>query len=190
MPLGLFNSEEQLKVAADKFNAFGEKCRRRGLSFYYHSHFHEFEKMNGKYVLDLLLERTDPSFLKWEMDAYWAQRGGQDPIALLAKYGPRCELLHVKDVSRETKMVNLLESMRGPFTIKDIVDCSSRFPHAFTEVGEGILDIKGLVAQAQASGVRCLLVEQDEMNELPEMESIKVSYANLRRIVDDVAAGA
>ena len=187
MPLGLFNSEEQLKVTVDKFNKFGEKCGRRGLSFYYHSHFQEFEKIGGKYILDLLLDYTDPRFLKLEMDAYWAERGGQDPIALLKKYGKRCELLHVKDVSRETKMVNLLESMHGPFTLKDIVDCSSKYPQAFTEVGEGILNIEGLVSQAYASGVRCLLVEQDEMNKLPEMESIKVSYENLKRIVDEVA---
>ncbi|HWR29470.1 MAG TPA: sugar phosphate isomerase/epimerase [Negativicutes bacterium] len=186
LPLGLFNSEEQLKITVDKFNKFGKKCRQRGLCFYYHSHFQEFELMKGKPILDLLLEYTDPEFLKLEMDAYWAQRAGQDPIALLKKYGKRCELLHIKDVSKQTEMVNLLEKMHSPFTLKDIVDCSAHYPQEFTEVGTGILDIRGLVAQAYETGVRCLLVEQDEMNQLPELESIKVSYDNLRQIVDSL----
>ena len=62
----------------------------------------------------------------------------------------------------------------------------AHYPQEFTEVGTGILDIRGLVAQAYETGVRCLLVEQDEMNQLPELESIKVSYDNLRQIVDSL----
>ncbi len=188
MPLGIFNSEEQLKLSIDKFNELGKRCTDRGLNFYYHSHFQEFELMNGKPVLDLLLENTDPKYLKLEMDAYWAERAGQNPVELLKKYDKRCELLHVKDVSKETKMVNLLEKMHRPFTLKSVVDCSADFPQEFTEVGTGILDIRGLVEQAAKSNVRCLLVEQDEMNKLEELESIKVSYDNLKAIVDSVSS--
>ncbi|MDR0584957.1 MAG: sugar phosphate isomerase/epimerase [Treponema sp.] len=187
--LGIFNSEEQLKRTIERFNVFGEKCSKKGLNFYYHSHFQEFELMNGKPVLDLLLEQTDPKFLKLEMDAFWAQRAGQDPVALLKKYDRRCELLHVKDVSKDVTVVNLLEKYHSPFSLKLIVDCSSEYPAEFTEVGEGMLDIEGLVKQAVESNVRCLLVEQDEMNKLSELESIEVSFNNLNRIVTALDKG-
>lgn len=184
--LGIFNDEDQLKRTVEKFNIFGEKCYKKGLNFYYHSHFQEFDIMNGKHILDLLLENTDPRFLKLEMDACWAIRAGQNPVALLKKYDTRCELLHVKDVANDVSTVNLLEKYHRPFTVKLIVDCSADYPAEFVEVGEGMLDIRGLVDQAIKSKVRCLLVEQDEMNKLSELDSIEVSFNNLNKIVKEL----
>jgi sugar phosphate isomerase/epimerase len=53
----------------------------------------------------------------------------------------------------------------------------------FTEVGTGVVDVEGAVEAARESGVEWLVVEQDRLADLPPMESIAVSYRNLKKVV-------
>jgi sugar phosphate isomerase/epimerase len=53
----------------------------------------------------------------------------------------------------------------------------------FTEVGTGVVNVEGVVEAARECGVDWLVVEQDRMRDLSPMESIRVSYDNLRRLV-------
>lgn len=180
--MAFYNDEEMIKRTAARMNEFGRKCVENGLKFYYHNHFQEFEKRDGVLIYDRLLKEFDERYVKIELDAFWAERGGMNPVELVKKLGNRCELIHVKDVNGSTGSINLLESMSSPFTFSDIVNCSFQHPSEFTEVGEGILKVKELVEQAGKSGVKCLIVEQDMMNKLPEMESVAISYKNLKEM--------
>src|SRR5579875_2606669 len=63
---------------AETFNRVGALARERGLRFYYHNHFQEFQRCGDDYVYDLLLQNTDPALVKLEMDTYWMYRGGQN----------------------------------------------------------------------------------------------------------------
>ncbi|WP_219833924.1 sugar phosphate isomerase/epimerase [Paenibacillus sp. R14(2021)] len=148
-----FASREAVLEAAAAFNKVGAACRARGVQFLYHNHDWEFQKFDGEYALDILLQATDPELVKLELDVYWAKKGGEDPAAYMRKLKGRCPLLHVKDMEPGEE----------------------RF---FAEVGEGILDFADILAAAEEIGTEWLVVEQDACRRSP-FESIAISFNNL-----------
>ena len=144
-------------AAAAGLNRIGETCLRRGIELAYHHHHFEFQKFDGQYALDLLWQNTDSRFLKAELDTFWIRYGGEDPVRYLAKLGGRATHLHLKDLQP------------GP-------------PTRFGEVGLGILDFPGIVAAAEAAGVRWGIVEQDSTYDRPPLEAVRISYENLKKL--------
>jgi sugar phosphate isomerase/epimerase len=65
--------------------------------FGFHNHAREFEQIEGKIMLDYMIENTDEKLVFYELDVYWAQKGGQDPVDYLNKYPKRFPVLHIKD---------------------------------------------------------------------------------------------
>ena len=57
--------------------------------------------------MDLLLERTEPQLVDWQLDIYWAVDGGADPMSLLAEVGGRVTSVHVKDRTVDGRMVDV-----------------------------------------------------------------------------------
>lgn len=169
---GPCESAEQLKTWAKTLDSVGKQCRDAGLTFCYHNHNHEFAKFGGKYGLDILMENTDPSHVAVELDVAWVTYGGADPVEMILKYAGRCPVLHMKDLAAVPA---------GGLTGND--GSQGRGETQFTEVGTGVVDIAGVVAAARDCGVEWLVVEQDRMNKLAPMDSIRVSYENLKRIV-------
>ncbi|MBS2019983.1 MAG: TIM barrel protein [Deltaproteobacteria bacterium] len=84
---------------ADALGAAATKAKARGFRFAYHNHAGELARVGDTTGLDILLARTDPELVSFQMDLYWAVTGGADPRALLARFGPRFTMLHVKDSS-------------------------------------------------------------------------------------------
>jgi sugar phosphate isomerase/epimerase len=79
------------------FNRIGAQARKGGLLFSLHNHRQEFSSAGGRYLLDILMENTDPALVGLEMDTYWAVKGGADPAAFQAKWQDRSPLIHLKD---------------------------------------------------------------------------------------------
>jgi sugar phosphate isomerase/epimerase len=92
--------------AAAAFNAGGKKLKAAGLTFMYHIHGYEFVAgPSGQGTLfDALAQRTDPDVVKFEMDVFWAVRGGADPVQLFGRYPGRFVATHVKDIAKGTPL--------------------------------------------------------------------------------------
>lgn len=88
---------DEIKKAADVFNAAGKKIHDAGLSFCYHPHGYEFRPYENGTLFDYLVEHTNANYVNFEMDVFWVKHPGQDPVALLQKYPKRFLLLHLKD---------------------------------------------------------------------------------------------
>ena len=88
---------KDLKTYCDYFNAIGKKCAENGISFGYHNHSHEFKKVEDQVVYTYMLENTDPQYVFFEMDVYWAVMGQAYPVELFRKYPGRFKMLHIKD---------------------------------------------------------------------------------------------
>jgi len=166
---GPVESKEQLLEEAKFFDRVGEKCADAGLTFCYHNHNHEFATFDGEYAMDILLANTDPDNVMAELDVAWVTYGGADPASMIRKHAGRCPILHVKD---------LVEVPEGGEPSNE-----GRKRTKFTEVGTGVVDIEGAVEAARECAVEWLSIEQDSMRDLAPMDSIRVSYENLRRIV-------
>lgn len=81
-----------------RLEAAGAPLVAKGITFGWHNHDFEFTALpTGELPEDLIIE-GGPS-LKLELDVAWVVRGGQDPIAMIEKYGRRITAAHVKDIA-------------------------------------------------------------------------------------------
>lgn len=96
--LGVPATVKDLQTYCDYFNAIGKKCLENGIRFGYHNHSHEFQKVEDKEVMyDYMIQHTDPQYVFFEMDVYWAVIGNASPVDYFKKYPGRFKVLHIKD---------------------------------------------------------------------------------------------
>ena len=89
---------QEMKVWCDYHNTIGKKCAEAGLKFGYHNHSNEFtRKIENKIMYDFMLENTDPEYVFFELDVYWAVMGKVSPVDYFKRYPGRFKLLHIKD---------------------------------------------------------------------------------------------
>jgi sugar phosphate isomerase/epimerase len=143
------------RAAAEALTRAGAAAREHGLGFAYHNHAYEFERLDGRFIYDILMEAADPDLVAAEFDVYWAAYGGVDPVATIRSLGSRCQLIHMKDMADDAD-------------------------RTYAEVGEGVLDMEAIVAAGQEVGARWYIVEQDESLRRPSLEAAALSLANLR----------
>ena len=131
------------------------KLTEAGYTFSYHNHSFEFERFDRRLGMDIIFEQTDSKHVLAQLDTYWVQHAGGDPVRWIERLSGRMLLMHLKDMS-----------VRGQRQI-------------FCEVGEGNLNWTDIVRAAQRSGVRWYIVEQDQCERDP-FESLEISFRNLR----------
>lgn len=178
-----FGDVDYVKRRADVFNEVGRLCAERGMTFYYHNHFQEFQLFDGQLVYDLIMEATDPDLVKIELDTYWAFRGGQDVMSLIAKYGDRIILSHQKDFPADApRPLNLFDGSVGRTQNIDMALFEEvKMPSEFTEIGTGVLPIQDIVdALSKLPDFKYMLLEQDHSG-MPEIDSVAVSREAFRR---------
>ena len=135
-------------------SAAAKALKPMGLSFGYHNHAVEFEKVGKRTIMDVIIEDSDP-VLTLEIDTFWVQHGGADPAEYVRKVKGRCPLLHLKDMTIVNNKITM------------------------AEVGEGNLNWKPILAAAKDSGVEWYIIEQDTCQRDP-FESIAISLRNLK----------
>ena len=156
-----FGSEESVANLIQKLNASGKVLSDAGMVLTYHNHHHEFRKLDGRIILERIYAETDPEHLQGEIDTYWVQFGGGDPAGWCRCLKNRLPLLHLKDyrINDETKV-------------------------EFSEIGQGNLNIPGIISAAEESGCEWFIVEQDSCPGDP-FESIKISFDYLKTLAID-----
>ena len=161
MPQQFRGSEDGFRKFAAIANSIGEKLAAAGLSFSYHNHSFEFLKFGDRSGLELLFDETDPQYVQAELDTYWVQHGGADPVIWIDRMAGRMPVIHLKD------MVMLPD------------DDAPRPQQAMAEIGEGNMNFTGILQASQRAGVEWYAVEQDICQRDP-FESLAISYRNLR----------
>ena len=168
---------DYIKRRCEVFNRIGELCQERGMRFYYHNHYQEFQRFGDRLVYDLIMENTDPGLVYAEMDTYWIARGGQDPVSFMRKYNDRLILLHQKDFPRDAgeplcMYQGLVDPDRG---IDEKVFMDTKNPDSFTEIGTGVLPIQDYIGAARSCPNLDYIILEQDATKLDEIESIKVS---------------
>ncbi|MFD1675229.1 sugar phosphate isomerase/epimerase family protein [Alicyclobacillus fodiniaquatilis] len=168
LPSAWIQDRESALRTAEELNAIGKRCRENGLQFYFHNHAHELKSVGDTTLLELLLENTDPENLKAELDLVWVMRGGVDPLALLEKLGPRCDIIHQKDLSRDAQPVSIFDALQPGEEDMPIFQAYRKYfkPGDFVDFGEGIVDFAALYAKLKEMGyVRYAIVENESHQE-------------------------
>ncbi|GLX66998.1 sugar phosphate isomerase [Paenibacillus glycanilyticus] len=124
----------------------GKQVTAAGLKFGYHNHAFEFKPVNGKPVIDHLLELVPAEYLIAEFDLGWVHYAGYTPAEYVQKYEGRVPLAHFKDFA------------------------SGR---SDTEVGKGSVDLKSVLDISEECGIRYCIVEQEQFAN-SSLESAKI----------------
>lgn len=158
-----FNSETQrmgmtgdIEKIMNIISTIAEIATDKGLECLYHNHDFEFlEDENGIVPMDYFIENSDPKYLNFELDLYWATKAGVDPLDYFAKAPGRFKVWHVKDMDEQGR---------------------------FAPVGEGGIDFRRILAEKEVAGMEAYFVEQDATFNHTPMEAIKISYEGLQKV--------
>lgn len=158
MPWEYTENRETLEDFIQKTNRAAEQIKKAGMTLAYHNHAFEFAKLDGKTIMDWILEETDPENVRFTVDTYWVQFGGVNPADFIRKVGARASLVHFKDFA---------------------IDQKEHSRQKMAEIGQGNLDWDGIIAACDDVGTKWALVEQDICERDP-FESLKMSYEFLK----------
>jgi sugar phosphate isomerase/epimerase len=136
----------QVRQLAQLLNQLGAQCRQAGLQLGYHNHAFEFAALDGGTMWDVLTTTTDPALVTLELDVYWAQYAGVDPVALIRQGRGRMPLLHIKDMAADAARADV-------------------------PIGEGTFSWPDIFRAGAAAGTQWYVVEQDNPRDsLPDVE--------------------
>jgi len=175
-PIDFFANEDEVLKKCEFYGKMGEICRQAGMKYLYHNHYMEFQQFNGKPVLEIIRDNTDPQTVNFELDTFWTLRAGLDPVEVMNKFGSRIKLVHQKDFNPKTSTPVNLFNVVGPDAHIDMETFVGSFKEDnFTEIGTGSMDIQAIINTANELGsVEYIILEQD-YSKLDQLESIKVS---------------
>ncbi|MEV0318355.1 sugar phosphate isomerase/epimerase [Streptomyces sp. NPDC050658] len=132
---GALHTPAGFREAAREFNRIGQASRDAGLGrLLFHNHGTDHAVVDGTSLYDILVTETDPELVGFELDVYWAAKGGADPATYFVRHPRRFPALHVKDMAPDG---------------------------GFADVGSGTLDFAAMFRPAHVGGVRQWLVEHD-----------------------------
>jgi len=162
LPEEMQKDMEVYRKMCTAFNEKGERCKKAGIKLAYHNHSFEFQSINGITPYDLMLERIDPDNMQFELDVFWSSVAGIEPVGLMKKMKSRICLLHLKDKLAGT-----------PNSFDTNLDEA-----AYKELGQGVVDIQGVLAAAPEAGVDYCMVEQDHSPDPIKSIGISMDYLN------------
>ncbi|MGQ0712892.1 MAG: sugar phosphate isomerase/epimerase family protein, partial [Gemmatimonadaceae bacterium] len=141
---------------ADRLNAAGARARERGVWIGFHNHANDFAQIGGVVPYDVLMERTDATIVRMQLDTGNLAMAGLDPHAYMERFGSRYWSFHIKDVQR-------LGAEHD------------------TELGTGVIDFKRLLASIDRIDEKHLFVEQETYPGTP-LESMRRDFEYISKL--------
>ena len=123
------------KLTASKLNLVGAQITNAGIGFAYHNHGYDFQDYNGVTGYDIIINETDPSFVKLQLDMYWVMHSSNlTPEELINKNPGRYVMWHIKDMHKVSR--------------------------DYTELGNGTIDYDKIMPDPTISGLKFYYIEQ------------------------------
>jgi sugar phosphate isomerase/epimerase len=151
LPISGPRSVDDYRHWADRLNESGRRARERDVWIGFHNHANDLTPIGGVVPYDVLVERTDPSTVRMQLDTGNLAMAGRDPHEYMERFGTRYWLFHIKDVPR-------LGATQD------------------AELGTGAIDFKRLLASIDRIDEKHLFVEQETYPGTP-LESVRRDYA-------------
>lgn len=150
------SSVDDYKRIAEKLNLAARMCQENKIRLAYHNHEFEFiQYPEGVCGYDILTGEVSAELMDLELDLFWVDYAGHDPLDMFSKYAGRIKMWHVKDRDKTNPKLN-------------------------TEIGSGSIDYKKIFAQASVSGLEYFYMEQENFAMDPE-KSIQKSNAFIKK---------
>lgn len=156
LPAEARDTKEGILDFMAKANKIADAMAAEGMMFTYHNHAFEFVKVDGKNIMDYILETANENF-KLMVDVHWLSVAGINPTKFLKTYKDMIGGVHYKDLK--------------------VVDNAP----AICEVGEGNLDWDDIIKTCDELGVEDIFVEQDRNWSPDPFTSLEMSYNFLKK---------
>jgi sugar phosphate isomerase/epimerase len=143
---------EDVKKAADEYNAIAAVAAKSGIQQGLHNEGFEMSTVDGRRTYDVLLEQLDPKLVKFQFQMSTISRGFV-AAEYFTKYPGRFISMHIQDVDPATTPQRVVQAA----------------------VGQGTIDWAATFRAAPTGGVKSYYVEQN-------MDLTKASVAALKRM--------
>lgn len=138
---------ETFQRLPELLNTIGAQVTQAGLGFAYHNHDFEFHTYGEKMGFDMILNGTDPTLVKLQLDLYWAVHSSKkSPKELIAMAPERYVMWHIKDMDKMTR--------------------------DYSELGKGSIDYSVMIPELDTYGLEFYYLEQGGNFAQNSMQSI------------------
>ena len=143
-------TEATFKKLPALLNHIGERITKAGLGFAYHNHGFEFAIYDEKTGYERIINETDASLVKLQLDLYWAVHSSKKtPQELIAMAPDRFVMWHIKDMDKRTR--------------------------DYSELGNGAIAYTELLPKLDKSALKFYYLEQGGNFAVNDMQSISDS---------------
>lgn len=154
-----YRTKEWLEHFAMDYKEPAKKIAAAGKKFMYHNHNVEFEKFDGKRIIETLMEDFTAEEMGFTLDTYWVQAGGADIYYWIDALKDRIPCVHLKDMS-----------VKG-------------WEYRMAAVGSGNMNFPKIMEAFEKTGcVKYALVEQDDCYGESPFDCLKSSYDYLNTL--------
>lgn len=157
MPQKYLHGLEGVEAFLADYDRPARELAEAGLKLHYHNHYYEYQKEQGKLLIDWMAEKTDPKLWGFILDVFWTQYGGRCPAHQVRLLEGRIDVMHFKDltiVGQERRMAPVME---------------------------GNLAWEELIQACRDTGVAYAMVEQDDAYGRDPFDELRISHDNLLR---------
>ena len=168
MPIELQDSMEGYEEFKKMLLPAALKLRDMGAKFLYHNHRFEFTPLDGKDMLQRMLEDFPSDCIDFTLDLGWAAYAGADVLKLIEQLSGRISRVHLKDYT-------------------DVPEDGSIDTFTYLRpIYEGKLDYDAYLKALKKAGCLYALVEQDWCYDEDEFECLRRSYENVTKRFPDM----
>jgi sugar phosphate isomerase/epimerase len=156
-----------------------QQAQKYGITLLYHNHDNELiDHVNGRELLDVIMESTPKQVLSMEPDLGWIEIGGGNCEYYLAKYVDRCPVIHLKDYYSSDR------SKHG--FVRDFVPqrgTAERGHFEFRPTGYGVLNLARLMPLCLKCAPEWFVLDHDLAYERDSFVDLKLSLDYVKALL-------
>ena len=162
-----------------RFKSVAEVLARHGMTLGYHNHDFEFEKHEGKYLHDYIMEEVPE--IAPEFDTCWVHYAGIRPEEKLREFAGKVEIVHLKDFVCKALGAGPVYALIDDKGVEGKKPTREENGFEFRPLGDGIQDFAAILKACEECGTETVIVEQDSPSMgLSELECAKRSRDYLK----------
>lgn len=158
MPYYYAHDEESITDCICRLKPIAKTLKDQGFKLYYHNHGHEMKVMNGKRIMDILLEELSEYSVLLELDCFWAWAGGVNPVEFAQAHKNWMDtIIHIKD-GFNLDTCRAEQAACVPEQLKNGLMGGRNVP---TAIGRGDVPVGDVMNVAKKIGLEWLILEDD-----------------------------
>ena len=163
------------------FEKVGKLLSDNGIKLTYHNHDFEFRTLDGEFILEKIYAAL-PDLIEGEVDTCWVKYAGVDPVEFIRKYSGKMKTLHLKDFTCKTLAAGPVYALIDENGNELPVTSKEDNGFKFRPLGMGMQDFPAILEAASDADIEYVIVEQDQSDDMPALDAIKISRDYLRSL--------